>query len=135
MKNKNLMYLGVAVAAYLLFFQRKSMAGVGMIMQYKDPDAAREIELYAENDGDLYRQRRRPILINLSKKHKKGMYDVNKAAKLWMYYIEDAMKKYNKEFGSGNWAKLLTVHDRKVLAQQLAQETLEEFNLGNYTEF
>jgi len=28
MKNKNLMYLGVAIAAYLLFFQRKSVAGI-----------------------------------------------------------------------------------------------------------
>lgn len=28
MKNKNLMYLGVAVAAYLLFFQKKSVSGI-----------------------------------------------------------------------------------------------------------
>jgi hypothetical protein len=28
MKNKNLMYLGVAVAAYLLFFQKKTVAGI-----------------------------------------------------------------------------------------------------------
>ena len=28
MKNKNLMYLGVAVAAYLLFFNRNAIAGL-----------------------------------------------------------------------------------------------------------
>lgn len=101
---------------------------------YKDPDAAREIELFADNDSQLYFQQRRPILINLGKKYKKGTYDISKAAKLWRYYIDSAMKKYHKEFGTGkDWHKLLSTHDRQLLALELAQQTKDEFDLGNFT--
>lgn len=109
---------------------------VGAIPTYKDEDAAREIQLFADNDSQLYFQRRKPILINLSKKHKKGQYDVTKAAKLWRYYIDAAMQKYNKDFGSrtDKWSNLLSVSDRNILALDYAINTLEEFELGNYTE-
>ena len=109
---------------------------VGSLPSYKDKDAAREIQLFADNDYLLYSQRLRPILINLSKKHKKGIYDVAKAAKLFRYFIDAAMQKYNKDFGSKNdsWSKLLSVSDRNVLANDYAINTLEEFELGNYTE-
>lgn len=101
---------------------------------YKDPDAAREIELYAENDNDLYFSSRKPILINLGKKHKKGTYSVILAAKLYRYYIDAALKKYNKDFGSrnSNWFDLLSTGDRQLLAENLARETKQEFDLGNY---
>jgi len=104
--------------------------------KYKDPIAAREIELYATNDNDLYRQQRRPILINLGKKHKKGLYKIELAAKLWRYFIDSALKKYNKDFGSrGNkWYEILNVSDRQLLAEEFAKETKDEFDLGNYTE-
>lgn len=104
--------------------------------KYKDPIAAREIELYATNDNDLYRQQRRPILINLSKKHKKGLYKIELAAKLWRYFIDSALKKYNKEFGSrgDKWYEILNVSDRQLLAEEFAKETKDEFDLGNYTE-
>ena len=109
---------------------------VGSLPTYKDETAAREIQLYADNDSQLYFQRLKPILINLSKKHKKGIYDVSKAAKLFRYFIDAAMQKYNKDFGSrgDNWSKLLSVADRNVLANDYAINTLFEFDLGNYTE-
>jgi hypothetical protein len=109
---------------------------VGNLPTYKDKDAAREIQLFADNDSQLYFQRMKPILINLSKKHKKGIYDVAKAAKLFRYFIDAAMQKYNKDFGSrgDSWSKLLSVADRNVLANDYAINTLFEFELGNYTE-
>jgi hypothetical protein len=112
------------------------IGGIAGTPNFKDPDAAREIQLFAENDGDLYRQQRRPILVNLSIKHKKGNYDIAKAAKLWRYFIDSAMKKYQKDFGSrgGKWSDLLSTSDRQLLAEQFAQETKDEFDLGNYTE-
>ena len=112
------------------------IGGIAGTPNFKDPDAAREIQLFAENDGDLYRQQRRPILVNLSRKHKKGTYDIAKAAKLWRYFIDSAMKKYQKDFGSrgGKWSDLLSTSDRQLLAEQFAQETKDEFDLGNYTE-
>jgi len=103
---------------------------------YKDPDMARELELYADNDSTLYFQRRKPILINLGKKYKKGTYDIQKAAKLWRYYIDAALEKYNKEFGSrgDKWYELMSVADRNLLALEYAKATKDEFDLGNFTE-
>ena len=102
---------------------------VSGIPPYKDPDAAREIELYADNDSKLYFSRKLPILKNLQKKFQKGQYNIELAAKLWMYYINDAMQRYNKEFGSrgDKWSDLLSVSDRKLLAIEYATETLNEF--------
>ena len=101
---------------------------------YHDSDMAREIKLYSENDGQLYFQQRRPILINLGKKYKKGTFDVMKASKLWRYFIDSALKKYHKEFGTGkDWYKLMDTHDRQLLALEMAHETKDEFDLGNFT--
>ena len=46
-----------------------------------DTIAARELALYAENDGHLYRQMARPIISNLARKMRKGQYDAQKAVK------------------------------------------------------
>jgi hypothetical protein len=113
--------------------KRKS---IGALPMYRDQDAAREIELYADNDSQLYYQRRKPILVNLAKKYKKGTFDIDKAAKLWRYYIDAALQKYNKEFGSrgDKWSDLLSTHDRQLLALEYATRTKEEFDLGNMPE-
>jgi hypothetical protein len=118
--------------------QKSHMIGgkinIGQLPTYKDKDAAREIQLYADSDYGLYQQRKRPILINLGKKYQKGTYDISKAAKLWRYYIDAAMQKYHKEFGSrGKWSNLLSVPDRNLLALDYAMETKNEFDLGNFT--
>lgn len=98
-----------------------------------DVDAMVEISLYADNDSQLYFSNKLPILKNLSKKYKKGTFDLEKSAKLWRYYVENAMKKYAKEFG-GKWNTLLSVNDRKLLAMEYAKQALFEFELGNFTE-
>lgn len=111
------------------------VSGVNKAPKFYDKDMAREISLFADNDADLYRQSRRPILINLSKKFKKGTFKVDLASKLWVYYIENAMKKYHKEFiKRGTWSSLLKPADRKLLAMEYAIDTLNEFNLGNFTD-
>ena len=113
----------------------KRKKSIGDLPTYKDKDAAREIELYADNDSQLYFQMKRPILINLGNKYKKGTYSIEKAAKLWRYFIDAALKKYNKEFGSrgDKWFELLNTHDRQLLALEYAQATKDEFDLGNFT--
>jgi hypothetical protein len=105
---------------------------IGSMPVYRDKEAAREIQLYADNDSQLYYQRRKPILQNLSKKYLKGQYDIDKAAKLWRYYIDAALQKYHKEFGGrGSWSNLLSVPDRNLLAIEYAKATKDEFDLGN----
>ena len=108
---------------------------IGSMPSYKDKDAAREIQLYADNDSQLYRQRKNPILQNLSRKYIKGTYDIHKAAKLWRNYIDAALQKYHKEFGSkgDKWYDLLSVPDRNLLALEYAINTKDEFDLGNLT--
>ncbi len=68
----------------------KRFRSIGNLPKYNDSDAAREIQLYADNDNQLYFQRRKPILTNLKKKLDKGTFNVDKAAKLWKYYIDAA---------------------------------------------
>jgi hypothetical protein len=64
-----------------------------------DPTAARELTLFAVNDGDLYRQRAQPIIKNLARKMTKGVYNHDLACKGWRYLADDAAKRYTKEFG------------------------------------
>lgn len=58
-----------------------------------------ELEMYSINDGQLYNQRLHPIQKNLMRKYQKGIYDKEKAIKLYKYAADDASKKYKKEFG------------------------------------
>jgi hypothetical protein len=90
---------------------------------------ARELHLYCENDGDIYRQRIEPIRRNLHRKLKKGVYNHEKSKKLWMYAVESCAKKYAKEFGSPNqpWHKMFSMADRKEVAKEFADNFKQEF--------
>jgi hypothetical protein len=107
---------------------------IGSVPTYSDPIAAREIELYAINDSELYNRSRLPILKNLKKKLEKGTYKSELAAKLWLPFINKALMKYNKEFGSrgDKWSDLLSVADRKILAMQFARDTERDFKNGEF---
>ena len=50
-----------------------------MELGYITPEA-RELELFTENDADLYRQRIVPIVKNMQRRIAKGDYDSAKAA-------------------------------------------------------
>lgn len=107
---------------------------VGNLPKYYDEVAAREISLFADTDGKLYNNYRRPILVSLSRKHKAGTFTIEKGADAFMPYIEAAMKQYQREFGNPrkSWTTLLNINDRKLLAKEYAEAANIEFNLGNY---
>lgn len=85
-----------------------------------DEHAATELVLYAENDGDLYRQMLRPIESNLIKKARKGTYDSKLALKAWVGFADAAAKKYAKEFASpGDWNKIFTPATRHMAAKEI----------------
>lgn len=86
-----------------------------------DESAKHELDLYAESTGELYGQKK-AILANLQKKAKKGVYDHSKAAKLWMYWVDAAAKRYTKEFGAPNETidRTFNKPTREALAQELA---------------
>lgn len=84
---------------------------------------ARELRLFIDNDGDLYRQRYMPILRNQCKKAKSGKYDATKSAKGWQYLVDAGAKKYIKEFGGGAWHKIFDAATRRSVAREYASET------------
>ena len=65
-----------------------------------DSDAMNELKLFIANDEDLYRRQFMPIVANIKRKIKRGVYNHEMAPKLWMYLVDNAAKKYVKEFGS-----------------------------------
>lgn len=99
-----------------------------------DEDAARELELFIDNDAELYRRQTQPIIKNLATKLAKGVYDGTKAIKLWMYLMDAGAKKYSKEYGDGkDWNIMFSVATRKEVANRFNQTFLTEYALGNYS--
>jgi hypothetical protein len=84
----------------------------------------RELELYIDNDYQLYKQMFIPQLKNLTRKMKKGIYDRKLAAKLFMYLLDAGAKKYVKEFGSpgDKPATMFPKKDREKLAMRYAMQ-------------
>ena len=93
----------------------------------------RELDLYIMNDSELYRQRFMPILMNLARKMKRGVYDHKQAPKLWQYLVDAGAKQYVQEFG-GTIRQQFPVEARRELAQQLADEQYEMLQAGEYSE-
>jgi hypothetical protein len=85
----------------------------------KNPEIEiRELILYAENSEPLSNQFY-SILKNLERKHKRGIYDPVLAAKLWKYWIDEAVKGYNAEVLGGGRSlvqNVFTIQDRKDAA-------------------
>lgn len=92
-----------------------------------DPEAERELILFGDNDSDIYHQRETPIIKNLVKKMKKGVYDSEKAKKLWKYWADEVASKYSKDYGGS-----FSPNVRRAIASEKAKRFEEEYNLGNY---
>ena len=96
----------------------------------------RELELFIDNDGDLYRQRVVPIQTNLITKIAQGKFDINLAPKIYKYLIEDGMKKYAKEYADPEYGKvMLNKAQKENLAKEYVNRFLNEAALGNYEEY
>lgn len=99
-----------------------------------DKDAARELELFIENDADLYRQQYSPINKNLAAKKARGIYRHDLAVKLFMYLMESGAKKYARQFGGPGvvWSEMFNVPTRRAAAERFADYFETEYDLGNY---
>lgn len=92
-----------------------------------------ELLLYLDNDGEIYRTRTIPVIKNLVRKKIKGTYDPSKAPQAWKYVVEDAAKKYAREFASpGEWNKIFDVQTRREVATYLAGRFDEEYEMGEW---
>lgn len=97
--------------------RRKGLRG------YSAGGEAAELKLYAENDGDLYRQMLRPIQKNLCAKRKKGTFDESKAPKAFLNFANVAARKYCKELSCSKvWNKEFTMTARREMARTMARQ-------------
>jgi hypothetical protein len=99
-----------------------------------DTHAARELELFTENDASLYRQQEQPIQKNLILKMAKGVYNHAGGVKLYGYLMESGAKKYAKEHSTSvsDWHHIFSPATRKAAAERFAHAFEAEAKLGNY---
>jgi hypothetical protein len=83
-----------------------------------DEAIARELYLFIENDEILLTRRYPQYILNLERKMKRGVYDREKAVKLFMYLADEASKRYSKQFGDGK-THTADVPTRMLLAKML----------------
>ncbi len=104
------------------------------ITEAQDSDAVNELDLFIMNDEDLYRRRFMPIITNIRRKVKRGVYDHEKVIKLWMYLVDDAARKYVQEFGSPDQdvKDMFPKETRLKVAQNIADRELENIKQGEY---
>ena len=104
------------------------------ITEVIDSDATNELDTFIMNNEDLYRRRFMPIISNIKRKLAKGIYDHEKAQKLWMYLIDDAAKEYVKEYGStqDDVKDMFPKETRQRVARIISDRELENIKQGEY---
>ena len=110
------------------------MRAYQFITEAQDSDAVNELDLFIMNDEDLYRKRFMPIITNIKRKMKRGIYDHEKVIKLWMYLVDDAAVKYVQEFGTPDQdvKDMFPKETRLQVAQVIADRELENIKQGEY---
>lgn len=101
-----------------------------------DEDAARELQLYLDNDArfspDSSTGKGHAVRVNLKKKFAKGTYDRERAIDGWMYVVDDAAKAYAKEFGGGTWHQIFNAPTRRRVATELEAYGRQAFESGEW---
>lgn len=113
----------------IILLNKMTKANTSSVTAQLDQHMVDELQLYIDNEHQLYRQRQ-AIEENLTRKWKKGRYDHTKAPKLWMYLVDNAAKQYIKEFMSPGTK--IHIATRRKAAQELADDWQKEAkqNLG-----
>ena len=104
------------------------------IIEAEDSDAVNELDTFIMNDEDLYRRRFMPIITNIRRKMKRGVYDHEKVIKLWMYLVDDAAREYVQEFGTPDQdvKDMFPKETRLKVAQVIADREKENIEQGEY---
>jgi hypothetical protein len=103
------------------------------IQHDNDNDAARELQLYAEN-VDAWMS---PIMRTLSRKHRAGVFEFGRAVDyVDRYCLTPAAKQYRLEFCGmrDRWSDVFPKHVRQAAAESMVRGAVAEFKLGNYWE-
>ena len=110
------------------------MRAYQFIKEAQDSDAVNELDLYLMNNEELYRRRFMPIIENIKRKMRRGIYDHEKVIKLWMYLVDDAAREYVKEFGTPDQdvKDMFPKETRLKVAQVIADREKENIEQGEY---
>lgn len=97
----------------------------------KQTGNSQELKMFADNDGNLYRQSQQPIEKNLDKRIANGTYDHAKSLTLWGYHADKAAQAYHKQFGSPGtkWHEMFSPGDRRAAAAGFASDFKSERGL------
>lgn len=116
--------------------ERRAAARKIILGEMADEDAADELVLFIENDGQLYRQQHQPIQKNLITKMARGQYDSRKAVKLFGYLVDNGAKKYAKEIGDGRpWNRMFDKPTRVRAAEMLRDSFEAEAKTGAFSDY
>lgn len=93
-----------------------------------DKPQARELSLFIENDGTLYRQITTPIVNNYAKKKVKGTFNKSSGIKGLLILVEAGRRKYIKDFGGigGQVSKETKIEVAKQLFPMINEESTFE---------
>ena len=110
------------------------MRAYQFIKEAQDSDAVNELDSYIMNNEELYRRRFMPIIENIKRKMKRGIYDHEKVIKMWMYLVDDASRQYVQEFGSPDQdvKDMFPKETRLKVAQVIADREKENIEQGEY---
>lgn len=96
-----------------------------------------ELKTYIDNDADLYIHQGLPIVKNLTRKKAAGVYDHNKAAKLYKYLADNGARKYGREHGSSEHEglRIFSPEVRRRVAEQMRDQFEQGYDVGEYYEY
>lgn len=89
---------------------------------------AEDLELYIDNEFDLYRDIWTPITTELTKKKDAGTYDRDEAETAYMYLIRAGVRKYSKEFPDTR----ISPEVMRETGESITDRFEIEYSLGNY---
>lgn len=87
-----------------------------------------ELELFVENDADIYRRLRRPAYAKLTEAKARGTYDRDRAIALFRAMADEGVRKWQREVGP----KTFIPSVRKEVARNMLSYFETEHKLGNF---
>ncbi len=96
-------------------------------MQHAKTDAARELALWAINDGKFYAATIQPIIADHGAKMADCTYDKQAARYVWLTAANSAAAAYCQEFSKrSDWPQIFDLEDRRQVAAEFADRYSEE---------
>lgn len=98
-----------------------------------DPHKVQTLHLHSEHTRHLV-DRKADFIKNVHRKLKRGVYDENKAPKLWQYYADEVAKHYATENKiPGKISNVFNKATRSQFAHEVAKSELDSIKQGEYS--